>query len=405
MLLSKYISGTIFIDDKPSDVEKLIKYFEKCNIWSRIINPDEFDDNVNYNYAGARLVFLDLEYNLSSGPEITRATNILRDLSQNGIKNFILVVWSMHSNEIEELKSNINTKMKENKPLVIFDAQKEDCVNSTFEEFNQKIDELFKQNIIENPIVYSLLEWEKNTQVSSRDTINDIVSLSYDIEKNKFDLAKVLAQMADASENNTNIKSAFPYMHDILSDNIIKYSEKMENYGLEKEESEDLQLKLNTLQMITKDDLTNNKPGDIYKVDLGEAQKEELIKDIIKEDYAELVSLNQIIPIQLDITPPCTFLKTDKSIMIDGCIIEGYNDAIKKKLKGNKQNYSINYYYDVNDNKNNVLIFDFIKTSNIIRSANTNEKLFRLKSEFRKSVQQQFGCFLTRIGDNIIHIK
>lgn len=404
MLLSKYISGTIFIDDKPSDVEKLIKYFEKYNIWSRNINPDEFNDEADYNYAGARLVFLDLEYNLSSGPEIVRATNILRDLSQNGIKNFILVVWSMHSNEIEELKSNINAKMNEDKPLIIFDAKKEDCINITLDEFSQKMDELFEQNISENPIVYSLLEWEKNTQLSSRDTINDIVSLSYDSESNEFDLEKVLAQMADASENNTNIKSAFPYMHDILSDNIIKYSEKVENYALEKKESEELMLKLNTLQMITKDDLTNYRPGDVYKFDLEDTEKSKILNSIA-EGLGELVSPNNFIPIQLDITPPCTFLKTDKSIMIDGCIIEGYNAEIKKKLKGIKQNYSINYYYDVDGNKKNILILDFIRTSNIIRSTNTNEKLFRLKTEFRRSIQQQFGCFLTRIGDNIIHIK
>lgn len=38
MVLSKYISGTIFIDDKKEDVEKLIQYFEIYNIWSKFIN-------------------------------------------------------------------------------------------------------------------------------------------------------------------------------------------------------------------------------------------------------------------------------------------------------------------------------------------------------------------------------
>lgn len=404
MLLSKYISGTIFIDDNPDDVQNLIKYFEKYNIWSKNINPDDFDGNANYNYAGARVVFLDLQYNLSGGPEIVRATNILRDLSQNGVKNFILVVWSMHSSEIHELIENINDKMACDKPLIILDAKKEDCINISFEEFSQKMDELFEESIRDNPVIYSLLEWEKNTQFSSRDTFNDIVALAYDLESNEFDFEKVLAQMAEASENNTNIKSAFPYMHDILSDNIIKYSEKMENYTLTKRDSEELILKLNTLQMIKKDELTNYRPGDVYKFCLEDSEKIKIVNEII-EGLGEIVSPDKIIPIQLDITPPCTFLKTNKSIMISGCIIEDYNNDMKKKLKVHKQNYSINYYYEFEGNKKNILILDFIKTSTIIRNDNTLEKLFCLKTEFRSSIQQQFGCFLTRIGDNIIHIK
>ncbi len=404
MLLSKYISGTIFIDDKKDDVEKLIQYFELYNIWSKFIDPNEFDEKLNHNYVGARLVFLDLQYNLSGSAEIIRAVNILRQLSDSGIKNFILVVWSMHSSEMDDLSKTIDEKMGINKPLVILDADKEKCLNISFEEFSEKMDKIFEDSIKINPLVYCMLEWEKNILFASRDTFNDIVSLSYNGSNNSFDLNKVLLEMSKASANDIQVKSSFAYMHDLLSDNIIKYSESIEEKTLNDslENDEMLKLKLNALQMIKKDNLQKNSPGDVYITKLTDAAKKAFLKDVIPGLDIDILN-EKIISIELDITPPCTFLKSDKSIMIAGLIINDYNDIMKKKLNNVKQNFLVNFYYD--DGNKKIIILDFIRINYIDKTNNDLEKIFSLKSEFRSSVQQQFGSFLTRIGDNIIHLK
>lgn len=406
MLLSKYISGTIFIDDKYDEVEDLIRYFERYNIWSKHISPDNFDGTVDYNYAGARLVFLDLQYTLSGGSEIGRAVNILRDLSQKGIKNYILVVWSMHSDEIEKLVNLIDSKMNSDRPLLVLDANKEECIRLSYIEFNNKIDQLFKESIENNQIIYSLLEWEKSTVLASRDTFNDIISLSYNSINNNFELEKVLLAMSKASANDVNIKSAFPYIHDILNENIIKFVEQIDNQELASAElpEEELNLKLNALQMIKRDGLVNSRPGDVYTLDLNKEEKDTLISNWKENfDFLSTLSSEQIKPIQVDITPPCTFIKEDKSIMINGIIIIGYSNDIKRKLKGKRENFSINYYYDTDNQTSNILILDFIKINYVIREDIKDEKIFCLKTEFRSSIQQQFGSFLTRIGNNIIN--
>lgn len=406
MILSKYISGTIFIDDKIDEVKKLSQYFERHNIWSKFINPNEFDGKLDCNYAGTRLVFLDLQYALAEKVEIARAVNILRQLSENEIKNVILVVWSMHSDEIEELIRLINDKMNDDKPIIILDAKKEDCLDMDDEGFDNMMNKLFEDSISENQLIYSILEWEKNTVFASRNTVNDIIGLSYDDLSKEFDLGTVLLEMAKVSSDDTNIKSVFPYMHDILSDNIIKYSDNIENHKLpEKSSTEELKLKLNTLQMIKKDDIEKCNPGDVYVLELSDEQKKELI-DEVKENFSSIVELDKIIPIQLDITPQCTFSKSDKSIMLNGLIIENYTDQIIKHLKkGGKptENFLIDYYYESIGNKKNILVLDFIKTNYINKKENKLKKIYCLKSQYRTSIQQRFGSFLTRIGDNVIH--
>lgn len=404
MVLSKYISGTIFIDDKKEDVEKLIQYFEIYNIWSKFINPDNFDGKSDYNYAGARLVFLDLQYSLSGTAELKRAVSILRELSDSGVKNFILVVWSMHNDEIDELTNLINEKMKENKPLLILDADKEKCLNINIEEFNAKIEEMFEKSIKENPLIYYMLEWEKNTVFASRDTFNDIVSLSYDDQTKSFDLNKVLIEMSKAAANDSELKSSFRYMHDILSDNIIKYGNNIEDMMLDdpKQSDDILKLKLNALQMIKKGNITKENPGDIYTYELDDENKQKFISELLSQKNIEIPN-SDITPILLNITPPCTFLKSNNLIMVEGIIISDYSDELPKMLSSPKKNYSINFYFDETSKK--VLILDFIRIRYIEKENINLSKLFCLKTEFRSSIQQEFGSFLTRIGNNIIPIK
>ena len=402
MILSNYICGTIFIDDKKEDVENLIQYFEIYNIWSKFINPNDFDGKANYNYAGARLVFLDLQYTLSGTAEITRAVNILRQLSNSGVKNFILVVWSMHSDEIDELKDCIDQKMEINRPLIILNADKEHCINIDFENFSKKMDNLFEKSLIQYPLVYRMLEWEKCILYASRDTFNELVALSYDENQKTFNLNKVLFEMSQSSANDAKMKSSFSYMHDLLSDNIIKYSNRIDDCVLKQnlEYDELLKLKLNTLQMIKKDNLEKENPGDVYLCDSTEKWKQLFVKDLKCND---IVNIDNIEKILLDITPPCTFLKSDTSIMVEGIIVSSYDDKIKKKLRNNiKQNFSVHYYYD--DGCKKILILNFLKVKYRKKRIKL-KKLFCLKSGFRSSIQQQFGSFLTRIGDNIIHIE
>ncbi len=396
MVLSKYISGTIFIDDKIEDIQNLKKYFEIYNIWSKFINPMEFEEkSINYNYLGARLVFLDLQYEMSGEAEINRAVNILRILSQKGVKNFILVVWSLHNDQIDELKQCIDEKMKETRPLFILDAQKGECSNLDPEQFNERMNEIFEKNIEENPLVYSLLEWEKSTLLASRDTFNDVMSLA---NNNILELNRVLLQMAKTSTEGNNMKSSFKYLHDILSDNILKYGEDIIDIKLKEEAvDQELKWKLNTLQMIKKDKLDKRKPGDVYLFEIEAIEKDRLIKEIFGDVK---ISKENVLPIKLDITPPCTFNKSNISIFIEGIVILDYSDEIKAKLGNLKKNFLVNYYYE--DEKKNALLLDFIK----VRYSNKEDihlkKIFRLGTEFRSSIQQQFGSFLTRIGDNVI---
>ena len=171
MNLLKYINGVLFIDDNREDVEQLYKYFEKFNVPCMYINPIDYNGEVSNSIGFARFVFLDLEY-LPGNLNLTDVVSLLRDLAEKGMKNVVLIMWTLHDDYIEELKELLDKKMKKDKPILIFNANKNKFIGLSQDEYNTKLNELFHGSIEANPLIFKLLEWEKSANVATYKTFN-----------------------------------------------------------------------------------------------------------------------------------------------------------------------------------------------------------------------------------------
>lgn len=401
MNLLKYINGVLFIDDKRDDVNQLYNYFEKFNIPCMYINPLNYNGEVSDAIGFARFVFLDLEY-LPGSVNLTDIVSLLRDLSQKGLKNVVLIMWTLHENKIDELTELLDEKMKQEKPILIFDANKNEFIGLQDEEYENKLNELFEKSIMENPLIFKMLEWEKSANIAIYKTFNDIFKFSYDNELKKFDLALLLSNMASQNIPPNSLKSALDVANDMLTDKIKYETDNIENLELENNENLDLLRKLNFSLMFVISGLKKQFPGNIYSCSSLNSRITEIVKDLnFQEDKYQAILV--------DMTPACSFAHSDNLILLNGVIFENITDDERKKLlkDSNINNFKKDdFLKDLYINEKNELcciILDCFGVTITQKENLQDAPLMCLKETYRISLQQKFGNYLGRIGDNIFH--
>lgn len=401
MNLLKYINGVLFIDDNREDVEQLYKYFEKFNVPCMYINPIDYNGEVSDSIGFARFVFLDLEY-LPGNLNLTDVVSLLRDLAEKGMKNVVLIMWTLHDDYIEELKELLDKKMKKDKPILIFNANKNEFIGLSQDEYNTKLNELFHGSIEANPLIFKLLEWEKSANVATYKTFNDIIEISYnEIDKN-FDLPLTLSNMASQNIPNDKFSSALNVTNDMLIDKIKYETEKIEDLQLDVIEKKELLRKINFNLMFFNSNLEKIFPGNIYKMDKTSLRIENIINNIS-------IAKEKWYPIIVDMTPACSFAHSDNLILLNGVIFENITEDERKVLirKDGINNFRKDEFLKDSYIKENqglcCIILDCFGINIISKNDMPNEPIMCLKESYRTNLQQKFGNYLGRIGDNIYH--
>lgn len=401
MNLLKYINGVLFIDDNREDVEQLYKYFEKFNVPCMYINPIDYNGEVSNSIGFARFVFLDLEY-LPGNLNLTDVVSLLRDLAEKGMKNVVLIMWTLHDDYIEELKEVLDKKMKKDKPILIFNANKNEFIGLSQDEYNTKLNELFHGSIEANPLIFKLLEWEKSANVATYKTFNDIIEISYNEIDKKFDLPLTLSNMASQNIPNDKFSSALNVTNDMLIDKIKYETEKIEDLQLDVIEKKELLRKINFNLMFFNSNLEKIFPGNIYKMDKTSLRIENIINNIS-------IAKEKWYPIIVDMTPACSFAHSDNLILLNGVIFENITEDERKVLirKDGINNFRKDEFLKDSYIKENqglcCIILDCFGINIISKNDMPNEPIMCLKESYRTNLQQKFGNYLGRIGDNIYH--
>ena len=401
MNLLKYINGVLFIDDNREDIEQLYKYFEKFNVPCMYINPIDYNGEVSNSIGFARFVFLDLEY-LPGNLNLTDVVSLLRDLAEKGMKNVVLIMWTLHDDYIEELKELLDKKMKKDKPILIFNANKNEFIGLSQDEYNTKLNELFHGSIEANPLIFKLLEWEKSANVATYKTFNDIIEISYNETDKNFDLPLTLSNMASQNIPNDKFSSALNVTNDMLIDKIKYETEKIEDLQLDVIEKKELLRKINFNLMFFNSSLEKTFPGNIYKMDKTSLRIENIINNIS-------IAKEKWYPIIVDMTPACSFAHSDNLILLNGVIFENITEEERKVLirKDGINNFRKDEFLKdsyINDNQGLCcIILDCFGINIISKNDMTNEPIMCLKESYRTNLQQKFGNYLGRIGDNIYH--
>lgn len=401
MNLLKYINGVLFIDDNREDVEQLYKYFEKFNVPCMYINPIDYNGEVSNSIGFARFVFLDLEY-LPGNLNLTDVVSLLRDLAEKGMKNVVLIMWTLHDDYIEELKELLDKKMKKDKPILIFNANKNEFIGLSQDEYNTKLNELFHGSIEANPLIFKLLEWEKSANVATYKTFNDIIEISYNETDKNFDLPLTLSNMASQNIPNDKFSSALNVTNDMLIDKIKYETEKIEDLQLDVIEKKELLRKINFNLMFFNSSLEKTFPGNIYKMDKTSLRIENIINNIS-------IAKEKWYPIIVDMTPVCSFAHSDNLILLNGVIFENITEEERKVLirKDGINNFRKDEFLKDSYIKENqglcCIILDCFGINIISKNDMKNEPIMCLKESYRTNLQQKFGNYLGRIGDNIYH--
>ncbi len=398
MDLLKYINGVLFIDDKRDDVEQLYQYFEKFNVPCMYINPIEYNGDINNSIGFARFVFLDLEY-LPGTLNLTDVVSLLRDLSEKGMKNIVLIMWTLHDDYIEELKNLLDEKMKCEKPILIFNANKGEYVELSQEEYTSKLNKLFQDSIEEHPLIFKMLEWEKSANVATYKTFNDILAFSYNETDKKFNLSLTLSNMASQNIPSDKISSALEVANNMLTDRIKYETDNIEDTALEKREDTDLLRKLNYNLIFVNSGIKQLSPGNIYESQSLSSRIKEIINNIDVPDLAD--KCNSIL---IDMTPACSFAHSNNLILLNGVIVKDITEPERKKLKKafESQVFLKDVYID-DEGQLSYLIIDCFGISTTKKEDIVNDPITCLKESYRLNLQQQFGNYLGRIGDNAYH--
>lgn len=397
MNLLKYINGVLFIDDKRDDVNQLNSYFEKYNVPSMFINPNEYTGEVSDTIGFARFVFLDIEFS-PGAPDITYVVNLLRDLSEKGMSNIVLIMWTLHDHLIDELNALFTEKMGKNKPILIFNAKKSDFQNLNEEKFNEKLESLFAEKILAEPIIFKMLEWEKSANVAAYKAFNEIFQMSYQTENGNFNIENTLSNMASQNIPNNSLRSSFDTSNIMLVDKIKYEVEQITDMELPKKEDKDFLRKINYYMMFFTTGLLSVHPGNIYFKDNTSNKNEEIIN-------ALEIEKERIQPFYIDLTPACSFAHSDNLILLDGLLFKNITEEERKRIV-KKEFDSESYYKDIyvdEDNNTNCFLIDFFGITSIRKEDLEYDVNMCLKDTYRVNIQQKFGNYLARIGDNIYH--
>jgi len=443
-ILTEVFQKVLVIDDKKEEVENLIAHLEKENIKTVFIEPnDEESDDYFKNFNGfpGNLIFLDLYLDSKSGANLSGHIAKIRELLGHLInkRNIVygIIVWSSHSDDIEELQEKLLHDIGQyTLPLFIFGMKKEDYDSSPEKIFKGISDKLEK-----NKAASFYIKWSNSIEHAKSKVLNDIFGLAQGYKCQNENLEFLLFQMAknyigisdeDLDGYDGLQKDAFNAFSELLSDDLKYFIPDTCNLFSETSSIECI-FKANDEDILSKKGREYLKNGTA----LGKKDPDRKIIDTkIFELYASLnskilldftdfgiilpgnVYMNKNaciysnkmeegdIPVIIELSPPCDFANKNKYAMpkfVSGFITK-YDKV--KEIKGDAL-YTETYPLLIPkiDEQIYAIVFDFRYVNNISEKelqALGNDFVFRVKDKLFADILQKMSSYTARLGLSII---
>lgn len=420
-MITDFIESALVIDDKPEDVSNLISVLEDNGIAVKFYEPHNIKDSGKLK--NRKIIFLDLYLDKTSTElkgHIATIRKILKEKIGNNFGTYGIVLWSAHTDEIEQLQEKIRIDKDNNAytpPLFLVGLDKIKYIRNgmNYSTLFSDINTVIQQD----PSAKFFMEWYNSVKMAQDNTISKIYSLIPDYSKRANDFLYILQKMA---LNYTGIPSnqlngyplhidAFKAFDDILHAELINcqksgvniFSNSLQKFS-KPNDLPNIYAHINAALLIDGNNIDQKSviPGNVYEIKGANSP--------FKSDKAPQEAKNIVI----EITPPCDFSNKDKRVyarLIGGFLINAESDP-KKQIDGLKCKKECFYseIYPViipQDAVPQILILDFryfgAEEDTNLKDEKKYKILFRAKPKLFADILQKFSSHAARLGLSVIH--
>lgn len=471
MLLDESVNSVIIVDDIKDELLPLRKMLEEKEIHvDSFVYPEEKIKTFHRNH---QLIFLD--WGLNGNPNqvsenISIFITILQKLCSETFGLYGLVVWTKHPEKVEELEKKIGiaafseaareevqelddeketTLIKIHPPLFILVLNKNKYIHEgNYLSLPQDIDEELKKK----PAAYFYFKWSVSIQASKDKTIKSIYQLIHDYQKQDEYFLYILYRLAlnytgipcyqrndtvnlcvtdddffkdknnNHSMDNTYITvDAYKAFDELFYSNLMtlqrketipSFMESMQN-PFDNKANLKLSAMLNERICIDTTSISQNiiVPGNVYKVKDSKSPLRVKLSETPHKNFLQKICKTTIIPIAIELTPPCDFSNEKKKIsrFVGGYIFDVPQTITKDPLGNNKSDRIYNLWpISINDEKICYIIFDFCylytPSESEICDLKKYEVWFRAKPKLFSDVLQKFSSHASRLGLSSINL-
>jgi len=417
-MIADFIESALIIDDKPQEVAQLINILEDKGIAVTFFEPDKIKGSSDLK--NRKLIFLDLYLD----PKITdlkgnisKIRKILETKIGKNFGSYGIVLWSAHSEEIDQLQTRINgDKDKYTMPLFIVGLSKTEYVKQN--NFSTLFDDI-NTELSNNAAATFFLEWSNSVQKAQNTTVSNIYSLLPDYKTLSDDFTFLLKELA---KNHTGIPEskvndypslyidAYKSFDDILHAELINcqkskvdiFSKPISPFSAQ-DKLTSIFAQLNTAMFIDVNNIVQNivVPGNVYKIITD--------NELLKIEGAP----KKATKIVIEITPPCDFSqkKNGNPRIVSGFMLDWSDDKETQdrhlKAFGGAARYSICPLMSSESSQPKLICFDFRYTTAVkyedLQDKSKYEILFRAKPKLFADVLQKFSAHAARLGLSVIH--
>lgn len=444
-MIAEYIENALVIDDKEGEVDTLIQTLRGKGVAVTYFDPSQ--EKRKIKFRNHKIVFLDLYLNPSTtqlSTQISTIRSILKDNFGPLYGAYGIVLWSAHSEYLEKLQKSIQKDAEKNYytlPLfmISLDKTKYSQDDSKIKTLYDDIDNALKEDFAAR----FFMEWYNSVRIAQDKTIYNIYSLLPDYSLRSklfmFVLGKMAVNYNGISKEQVNgyplYIDAFKSFDDILhgelvgcqksSSNVFEncpkeiyevevFNEKTDIF--EQQELTPIFAHLNAANFIDDNNIDLKKvvPGNVYEVMDPKCELYIKSDDWIYKSLSGIGNKRTVKRVVLEITPPCDFANTGKSIrarLIGGLIIiknENTKDLIKRIKERREFYYNEVYPVKIPNNKGLYhIVFDYrylgAESKDKLQVIEKYKVLFRLKPRLFADILQKFSSHAARLGVSVFH--
>jgi len=417
-MIADFIESALIIDDKKEEIFGLMDTLEAKGIAVTFYTPDKIGGDAELK--NRKIIFLDLYLD----PTITDLTGniskirkILKDKIGMNYGLYGIVLWSAHSEEIEQFQEKIyKDRQLYTHPLFIVGLNKtiytkNDNYQTLFDDINNELGN--------NTAATFFLEWSNSVRLAQEVTISSIYSLMPDYKNQSDDIKFILQKLAlnHTGISDKDIKNypslyidAYKSFDEILNAELINCQKSKKNIFADPLQSfsqtdklSEIYSQINSAMFIDDNNIVQNivMPGNVY---------EQIYEDeLLKIDGAPKKAKKIVI----EITPPCDFSnkKNGNPRVVSGFMLKWPEDVDKqddlKKSFRSEACYKI-YPIKIKDIKEpQFFCFDFRYITTLKKEDLKNELkyriLFRAKPKLFADIIQKFSSHAARLGLSVIN--
>ncbi len=407
--------SVVIVDDQYEEALPLMKILSRMDVSFKY-----FTGNVNElpgsPLKNVKIIFLDIQLEGMEGVQndktkMSTLANVIKRIVDTNSHPYIIIAWTKH----QDLISDLNNSLNNNKPLFILSMAKDECKNNGNFDLNS-ISKKIGENISEFKSFKYFLFWQNLVNRASNIIVNDIASLIQKDEGWDKKLQKILKLLAEAyagkqAINENTEKYSMLCFNNLLAD-IMERLIFQQNLILDRGENdsdledENIKGELNRRILISLEANTVPVPGNIYTIDENfnpsDLDKNKLIVELFNGKFQDLDDndKNQLIEqsklIILEVSPFCDYAQNKwiKNRILPGVM---WPKQFKSKIK--KADYI--YRSPVLRIQNNLyfLVFDLRYLSSVEPDILKDKKSdMRIRKELLNDIQSRIAAHINRFG-------